>query len=77
MRNAINLWIHYIIMLFITLCYNVLIFNIHRYGQGSGQIHITELECSRNDIHILHCNIRNRLRCDHSSDVAVICCKSL
>ena len=46
-----------------------------RYGQGSGQIHITELECSRNDIHILHCNIRNRLQCDHSSDVAVICCK--
>ena len=48
-----------------------------RYGQGSGQIHITELECSSDDIHILHCNIRNTASCTHSSDVAVACCKLL
>ena len=43
------------------------------YGRGSGRIHITELECSSNDIHILHCNVRNTILCAHSSDVAVVC----
>ena len=43
------------------------------YGQGSGRIHITKLECSSNDIHILQCSVRNSILCSHSSDVAVVC----
>ena len=57
-------------------CSNVLINIIqYRYGQGSGTIHITDLECSSNNIHILHCTVRSDRQCEHSSDVAVICCK--
>ena len=65
-HNKHHFYIHFLARIIIIYC---------RYGQGSGQIHITELECSTDDIHIFHCTIRNNLLCTHSSDVAVVCCK--
>jgi len=47
----------------------------NRYGQGSGRIHYSEITCSNNDIHLLHCAVNNAHRCTHISDVAVVCGK--
>ena len=50
---------------------------VYRFGQGSGIIHFSEVDCSDDDIHILHCdNNDNRIsQCSHDDDVGVVCCK--
>ena len=48
-----------------------------RFGQGNGIIHFSEVNCSDDGIHILHCdNDANRIsQCSHGDDVGVVCCK--
>ncbi|XP_065883870.1 scavenger receptor cysteine-rich domain superfamily protein-like isoform X6 [Dysidea avara] len=45
------------------------------FGQGNGTIHFSEVDCSDDDIHILHCdNNSSRIsQCTHGDDVGLVC----
>lgn len=49
---------------------------IIRFGQGRGAIYFSEVDCSGDDIHILHCQRSSNIsHCNHENDVGLICCE--
>ena len=55
----------------------LVIFVLCRFGQGSGAIHFSAVDCSDDDIHILNCDSSSSRisQCTHDDDVGLICCK--
>ena len=45
------------------------------FGEGSGPIHLTEVECVNNELRLINCSsLRNGINnCVHSQDAGVIC----
>jgi len=51
----------------------------HRYGAGSGQIWLDEVQCSGTETNIAHCehNGWGSHDCEHANDVSVSCVKGM
>ena len=43
------------------------------FGEGSGKIHMDDVECSGNESLLLNCNYEPDHNCGHSEDASVIC----
>ena len=44
------------------------------YGQGNGQIHMTEVECTGYELSLMKCShIRSQNNCSHGEDASVEC----
>ena len=55
---------------------------IHRYGVGTGDIGLTQVQCGADDNHILRCSAMGigtitSTTCNHTHDVGINCCKDI
>ena len=69
-----------LLSLLITLHIHNLNVHICRYGEGTGDIVLTQVQCSVDDNHILRCTAMGISRltsdcADHTKDVGIVCCK--